>query len=182
VTPRLDLPAGVRVLELATHRDERGSFTELYRAEWETGVAPVQWNAVHSIAGTLRGVHVHLRHEDYLTVAQGRLLLGLCDLRRGARRRGVLLDLEAGRRAVAIPAGVAHGFYFPEASVHVYAVSRYWDPDDELGCRWDDAALGVPWPSTTVLLSDRDRALPSLPELLDRLHAREPARFEKGTA
>ena len=25
-----------------------GAFTELFRASWETGVAPVQWNAVRS--------------------------------------------------------------------------------------------------------------------------------------
>ena len=40
------LPAGVVVRPLEAHGDERGTFTELYRLEWETGVAPIQWNAV----------------------------------------------------------------------------------------------------------------------------------------
>ena len=54
------LPAGVVVRPLESHVDDRGTFTELYRQEWATGVSPIQWNAVRSDGGVLRGVHVHL--------------------------------------------------------------------------------------------------------------------------
>ena len=41
----------------------------------------MQWNLVSSAPNTLRGVHVHLAHWDYLHVAVGAMLLGLNDMR-----------------------------------------------------------------------------------------------------
>ena len=46
-------------------------------------------------------------------------------------------------RAITIPHGVAHGFLFHEPSIHLYAVSRYWDTADELACFWGDAGLAI---------------------------------------
>jgi dTDP-4-dehydrorhamnose 3,5-epimerase len=162
------LPAGVAVRDLTPHADDRGTFLELHRLEWETGIAPVQWNAVRTEAGVLRGVHCHWRHDDYLTVVDGVAEVGLCDLRPDmpTYRQAACLRLDAARpQALTIPTGVAHGFYFPEPSLHVYAVSHYWSLDDELGCRWDDPALGIPWPQPGADVSPRDEALPPLAEL-----------------
>ena len=109
----------------------------------------MQWNAVWSEAGVLRGVHVHVRHDDYLTVPVGRASVGLRDLRRGSPTEGLTALVELGREqpgALVIPHGVAHGFYFHEPSLHVYAVSEYWDPADELACNWADPELGIEWP------------------------------------
>ena len=39
---------GIRVRALQPHDDDRGRFTELCRASWLDGPAPVQWNAVRS--------------------------------------------------------------------------------------------------------------------------------------
>jgi dTDP-4-dehydrorhamnose 3,5-epimerase len=161
--------AGVRLVHLNMQSDDRGTFTELYRAEWGTDVCPVQWNFVRSGARVLRGVHVHLRHSDYLCVVRGRAVIGLRDLRRGSPTEGVatLLSLDGRRlQGLVIPPGVAHGFYFPTIAAHVYSVSHYWDPADELGCRWNDPELGIPWPLMTPRLSPRDEALPTLKELL----------------
>jgi dTDP-4-dehydrorhamnose 3,5-epimerase len=154
--------------DLEPHGDSRGTFTELFRASWETGVAPVQWNAVRSKANVLRGVHAHHRHSDYLTLLSGRAAVGLYDLRDGSPTYGAasLLVLSAGEPVgLVIPPGVAHGFYLYEPSLHVYAVSHEWALDDELGCRWDDPELRIPWPCTAPRLSARDAALGSLASL-----------------
>ncbi len=171
------LPAGTLHRTLEPHVDDRGCFTELYRNEWDTGVAPIQWNAVRSEAGVLRGVHVHLRHDDYLTVPVGRASVGLRDLRSGSPTEGLaaIVALGADRQAaLAIPHGVAHGFYFHEPSLHVYAVTRYWDPSDELSCRWDDPELEIPWPVQSARVSERDAASQSLRALLDELAPWQP--------
>jgi len=154
------LPAGVVLRPLQSHGDERGVFTELHRAAWWSGPPLVQWNAVRSHARVLRGVHVHLRHDDLLTVPFGRATVGLVDLRPGSPTEGVASTVALGEddaASLAIPHGVAHGFYFHEPSVHVYAVTHEFDPADELGCRFDDPDLGIAWPETDVVLSDRDR-------------------------
>jgi dTDP-4-dehydrorhamnose 3,5-epimerase len=168
------LPQGVELRALEPHADDRGRFTELFREEWGAGVAPVQWNAVTSEAGVLRGVHVHVRHDDYLVVHAGTATVGLCDLRADSPTSGLATCVEmTGEEpaGLAIPHGVAHGFYFHEPSLHIYAVSRYWDPSDELGCRWDDPDLGIPWPQPDARLSPRDAALPSLADLRRELPA-----------
>lgn len=168
------LPHGLRLTPLEPHRDDRGTFLELYREEWETDVAPIQWNAVHSEAGVLRGVHVHPTHDDYLTIVRGRATVGLRDLREGSPTAGATACVELSEQrpsAISIPHGVAHGFYFHEHSTHVYAVSHYWDLADELGCRWDDPALEIPWPQQEAHISPRDEALPPLEALLVELRA-----------
>jgi dTDP-4-dehydrorhamnose 3,5-epimerase len=166
----MELPTGVSLLRLTPHSDDRGVFTELFRASWEPGVAPVQWNAVRSKPNVLRGVHVHRQHTDYLTLVTGTATIGLHDLRSGSPTEGLGATVELASRepaALVIPVGVAHGFYFHEESVHVYAVSHEFDPADELGCRWDDPGLSIDWPCIEPLVSARDRELGPLDELCE---------------
>ena len=105
---------------------------------------------------------------DYLTLAVGRATIGLHDLRADSPTEGLgtTVELDADEpAALVIPVGVAHGFYFHASSMHVYAVSHEFDPEDELGCRWDDPELHIHWPHPDPLISSRDEALGSLSEL-----------------
>ena len=45
---------------------------------------------------------------------------------------------------------------------------------DELGCRWDDPALEIPWPQQGAHVSPRDEALPPLAVLTGELEAAWP--------
>jgi dTDP-4-dehydrorhamnose 3,5-epimerase len=162
--PVSEVPVGVRAVPLELHTDERGSLVEIFRQEWELPVEPVQWNAVTSEAGTLRGAHVHLVHADYLIVLSGRGAIGLRDIRPDSPTDGLatIVELSADSPAgLVIPTGVVHGFYLQEPALLIYAVTSYWHPDDELGCRWDDPELGISWPGRPRRLSDRDRDAPS---------------------
>jgi dTDP-4-dehydrorhamnose 3,5-epimerase len=156
-----DLPEGVIVRTLTRHSDHRGVLSEMYRADWTPSGAFLQWNLVHSNGNVLRGVHVHPRHSDYLMVLSGKMLLGLHDLRPDdplARRRGLMALTGDAPTTVYIPPGVCHGFWFPEPTTYVYGLSTGWCMKEELGCRYDDPALGLDWPTTTPLLSPRDTA------------------------
>jgi len=167
-SPSLVAPAtvgisGVTLHVLATHTDERGALTEIFREEWKDVSAAVQWNYVRSKATVLRGVHAHLKRTDYLVLMEGSAAIGMKDLRPGsANGQTAILQLHASQpQALVIPPGVAHGFYFPQAAVMIQAVSDYRIPGDELGCRWDDPELGIRWPAAAPLVSPRDGALPS---------------------
>ncbi len=168
----IPVPQYVEIVSLDSHRDTRGSLSEIFRDEWPTGIRPVQWNLVHSEAGVLRGVHVHQRHFDYLTVVAGRMTVGLCDLRRTSPtyRSATAIELTANpAQALLIAPGVAHGFHCAEPVIHLYGVTHYWDPEDELGCRWSDPELGIPWSIQNPVLSARDAGLPSLARLVEQL-------------
>jgi dTDP-4-dehydrorhamnose 3,5-epimerase len=171
-----DYPAGVIVVDLEPHEDHRGSVMELFTSAWDIPFAPAQWNAVRNEPGTLRGVHVHYDHVDYLTVPVGSAHIALVDMRAASSTAdlSVVLDLgEKQPKAILIPPGVAHGFYFPDAAIHVYAMSQPWDPDDDDGCRWDDPDLGLDWQvGPSPLLSDRDAWAGSKSELIEKVRSR----------
>jgi dTDP-4-dehydrorhamnose 3,5-epimerase len=165
--------AGVKLIDLEPNPDARGALTEVCRHTWLAGrEVPVQWDAVRSEAGVLRGLHWHNRRYDYLVPVLGRIVVGLVDLRAGSptESSAEVVEVMAERGAVVIPTGVGHGFWSPEPTIAMYAITEYWDPDDELGVRWDDPALGIPWPEEIVdpLLSERDAALPPLADAPSR--------------
>jgi dTDP-4-dehydrorhamnose 3,5-epimerase len=166
------LPDGVIVTRLTPHPDDRGVFTEVWRAEWSTETVPVQWNVVRSGSNVIRGMHVHVIHDDYVFVAMGRAVIAVLDLRDDSPTVGVcetvVLD---GNDGITIPHGVAHAFHFTEPSIHVYSVSHYFDLNDELGCRYDDPDIGIEW-SHTARISDRDAGLGTLADLQVELNRR----------
>lgn len=173
------LPAGVRVVALETHPDRRGSFTEVFRAEWNVGIEPVQWDSiVTDRGGVLRGVKVHLSNDHLVVPQDGRLTFGLKDLRRGSPTEGAVatLDVDTSESivAVTVPRGVAHGFYFHEPSVVLIGNTSSYDVEDQQRVYWADPALGIPWPAATAVLSDEDEAAPPLSEALAALDGRQP--------
>jgi len=165
--------SGVKLHELVQNDDARGSFTEFYRAMWIDGPPSAQFNLVRSNPKTLRGIHVHVRHWDYLVVVQGVMHLCVGDLRTSSSTFGawdaIVLDSSRPQAAV-IPPGVAHGFYFPQSCTHLYGISEYWCPEEEMGCHWADPSLKLGWNvDAQPILSARDSSLGSLKNLLRQL-------------
>jgi dTDP-4-dehydrorhamnose 3,5-epimerase len=163
--------ATVLLRPLQIHVDARGSFAETFRQEWLPPGAPgmLQANVSRSRAGVLRGPHFHRRQADYWVVIEGRAFVGLIDLRSGSptqnERQQLTLDADE-PAGLYIPPGVAHGFYAQTDLILQYLVDTYHDGSDEFGVAWDDPDLGIEWPTTQPLLSERDRANPSLVEVL----------------
>ena len=159
------------VRPLQIHVDTRGSFLETYRREWLPADASemVQSNVSRSKAGVLRGPHFHRRQADYWVVLEGRAFVGLIDLRSGApadgARQELILD-STEPQGIYIPPGVAHGFFAETDVVLQYMVDAYYDGADEFGIAWNDPDLGIAWPTADPTLSDRDRANPSLAQVL----------------
>lgn len=178
VEPERHPISGVQLVSLTSHGDARGSFTEIHRESWFSEPRPVQWNLVHSRAGSLRGIHVHVRHGDYLVVSGGNMQLCLGDLRERSSTYGRwdLVDLRAEPlQLVYVPPGVAHGFYFPVASHHLYGMSEYWCPEEEMGCHWADPALNLAWQvKDSPTLSPRDSQLGTLAHLIDQMKPYQP--------
>jgi dTDP-4-dehydrorhamnose 3,5-epimerase len=152
--------------------DDRGVLAEVYRAEWSPESAAVQWNFIRTEAGVMRGVRVHVAHDDYVVVLHGRLCVGMRDVRRGSPTDDLSAVVELGDEELtllSIPAGVAHGLYSVEPSLFLIGVSSYHDPDDQKGCHWADPDLGIPWPFSSARVSERDAVAGSVAEMLARV-------------
>lgn len=168
----MKFPVGVRYKDLQYHHDPRGWLTEVHRDEWHDLIKPLQWTALSSSPLTLRGVRVHLKRFDYLTVLKGEMFVGLKDLRSQSPTFGLessLIMHGGDSGSLLIPPGVGHGFFFPVETLVVQAMSERYDENDEFGCIWNDPDLQIPWPVESPLLSDKDRLAPSLKSLLSHL-------------
>lgn len=166
---------GVDLWSLDRHEDARGSFMEVFQASWDSAITPVQWSVVASEPRVLRGVHLHWRHDEYISVVKGRACVGLRDMRPESPTFGTwsLYDLsEHEPAALTFPCGLLHGWYFYEPTLHLQAVSEsYIDyhPDDNLGVRWDDPDLEIPWPDDDPIISGRAEGFGTLQDILDTL-------------
>lgn len=172
---------GVVLRTLQGNRDHRGCFTEFHSDRWANPFAPAQWSLVESRPGTLRGMHLHRRHDESVLLIQGRVFVGLRDIRPGSptEHRSALYELCGDdRAAILFPRGLVHGWYFTEPSVHIQAVSETYPEyhgDDNLGCHWSDPALEIPWPGRPSLVAERADAFPGLDVLV-----RETLRHDPG--
>jgi len=193
VRPPSTLP-GVRYGAIERHGDARGSFRELWREDTFGPIEParagapgpaagtprfVQANLSTSAVGVLRGLHLHRRQLDHWVVATGSAFVALVDVRPMlAGEPAPQVETRELREDdwVDIPTGVAHGFLAVEPLELVYLVTNLYDGSDELGFAWDDPLAAVPWPEVATadrrpILSERDRANPSLEGLLAELRA-----------
>jgi dTDP-4-dehydrorhamnose 3,5-epimerase len=155
------LPVGVELIRLDVHADARGNLFELFRQGASSIPRLAQWNAARCAATSLRGVHAHFAHADYLVVVEGEFVFGLCDLRADQPTHGLrAMFTMTGQapQALIIPPGVAHGFYTLKAGIQFYGMTHYWTIDDDLCCRWDDPALALPFPAKGPIISERDAA------------------------
>jgi dTDP-4-dehydrorhamnose 3,5-epimerase len=164
--------AGVKILEPNVFGDARGFFYESYNKQTfdEAGITAefVQSNASRSAKGVLRGLHYQWPHPQgkLVSVLEGEVYDVAVDIRRGSptfgQSVGAMLTAE-NHRHFWVPEGFAHGFcVLSEFATFSYQCTALYDPKADAGIRWNDAALGIDWPVSDPLLSDKDRITPFL--------------------
>jgi len=159
-------------ITLDLHTDARGRFVRVFDAPvYAASDIPVDFaqdNVSVSGPGVIRGLHYqHTQPQGKLLgVLEGAIYDVAVDLRADSPEFGrwVGITLEADSPSqVWVPPGFAHGFCVIRAPAVVhYRCTTPYDPDDQLGIRWDDPDLGIDWPVSAPVLSDRDRVLPLL--------------------
>ena len=158
---------GLRRIEPAVFRDERGEFVETWNADdYDFAGEPfVEDDLSLSRKGVLRGLHGDDRTWKLVQCVAGALYLVVADVRDGARR-WESFDVSARNRVqVLVPPGCATGLYaLEEPSVMAYKqTARYRGEAGQFSVRWNDPALGIEWPAGDPILSERDANAPDLP-------------------
>jgi dTDP-4-dehydrorhamnose 3,5-epimerase len=164
---------GVVLIEPDVHRDERGFLVETFRSDElrELGIDAdfVQENHSRSDRGIVRGIHLQAGQAKLVRCLQGRIWDVAVDLRADSPtyRQWEAHELDdEHHRQLFIPAGFGHGFCVLGDGADVsYKLSTYYDRALETGVAWDDPDLGIAWPITDPVLSERDRAAPRVSEI-----------------
>ena len=181
----------VLLFEPRVFGDERGHYFESYNsAAFDAAIGHtvtfVQDNQSVSARGVLRGLHYQRAPHaqgKLVRVTQGRVFDVAVDVRPDRPRFGRWAGVELSgdnHRQLWIPPGFAHGFCVVGDTADVYyKCTAYYAPGDDRGILWSDPALGIAWPVTDPIVSERDAGLPRLselgPEALPR-HVAPPAR------
>jgi len=163
---------GCVVIEPQVFGDSRGFFYESYNeAKYrEAGIERkfVQSNVSRSARGVLRGLHYQWPHPQgkLVSVLEGEVYDVAVDIRRGSptfgQWTGVMLTAE-NHRHFWIPEGFAHGFcVVSEFATFSYQCTDLYDAKADGGVRWDDPAIGIDWPISAPLLSEKDSKAPLL--------------------
>lgn len=166
---------GALILEPQVFGDARGFFYESYNESKyrEAGVDQhfVQSNVSRSARGVLRGLHYQWPNPQgkLVSVLEGEVYDVAVDIRRGSptfgRSTGVMLTAD-NHRHFWVPEGFAHGFcVLSEFATFTYQCTALYDPKADAGIRWNDAALGIDWPLSEPLLSDKDGKTPLLEDV-----------------
>jgi dTDP-4-dehydrorhamnose 3,5-epimerase len=165
---------GVLIIETDVFGDNRGFFTESYNKQrfHEAGITHdfIQDNHSYSAeAGTLRALHYQLAPKaqtKLVRVIAGAIYDVAVDIRQGSPTFGEWVGCiisESNKRQLLVPKGFAHGFctITPHTQV-IYKVDSLYSKEHDRGILWSDPELGIDWPMTNVVLSEKDKVHPLL--------------------
>lgn len=165
---------GLLIFEPDVFQDQRGLFYESWRAQ-DYRLAGVQEeflqdNISFSRQNVIRGLHFNRFQGQLVSILQGHVLDVAVDLRSSSPTFKQYFSLklkEDHPQQIYMPPGFAHGFCVLSASALLhYKCTQYYDSQREEGVLWNDPELSISWPIKDPILSERDRALPLLKEIV----------------
>jgi dTDP-4-dehydrorhamnose 3,5-epimerase len=157
--------------------DHRGYFKETYNEasfrQIGLDVHFMQDNMSFSRRGILRGLHFQappFAQGKLVWVVEGEVLDVAVDIRKGSPTYGqhVAVTLTgANHRMFYVPPGFAHGFQVvSETCYFAYKCSNLYDRSSEGGLMWNDPGLGIQWPVSDPVISEKDRDYAPFPEFI----------------
>lgn len=157
----------VLIIQPKVFADHRGFFFESYNEKnfQEAGidVTFVQDNHSRSTRHTLRGLHYQINpgQGKIVRTIAGEIFDVAVDIRWNSptfgKWVGVTLSAE-NKKQLFVPVGFAHGFcVVSDYAEVIYKCTDYYSPKDERGIMWNDPQIGIQWPTSEPLLSDRDQ-------------------------
>lgn len=166
----------IKVIVPRVFPDHRGYFMESYRQDLFAGMGIpynfLQDNHSRSVKGVVRGLHYQPDPPmaKLMRVTVGSVFLVAVDIRRGSPTVGQWFGVEvsaANQRMVWAPPGFARGFcVLSDVAELQYKCTAIYNPATEGSVRWNDPAIGIAWPTSEPILSQKDAEAPLLADWL----------------
>ena len=168
---------GVVLIKPKVFEDNRGFFLESYKkSDFENfGIKDVfvQDNHSKSVKSVIRGLHFQkhpYEQSKLVRCISGKIFDVAVDLRKNSPtyKKWVGIELSDENNFILyIPKGFAHGFCVLSDVAHViYKCDCEYVPSYDSGIRWNDPDIGIKWPFSNPIVSDKDRNLPYLKEVI----------------
>lgn len=169
---------GLKVISRDTYSDSRGAFFKIFNLNdlkkhgWDNQAQQINFSQTMK-KGTVRGMHMQFsKYSEYklVTCIKGAIFDVAIDLRKKSETYlkyfCIQLD-QCNKLSLMIPPGFAHGFQvLEENSQIIYVHSQEYNKEYEGGIYAKDNTINVNWPLPVIGLSERDKNLPSLNELI----------------
>jgi len=172
---------GVVVIAPEVYEDERGFFMEVYREDLfkEVGLPTnfVQDNHSRSKKGVIRGLHFQWDPPmgKLMRVTYGTAFVVAVDIRKGSPTLGKWFGIQisaSDKRQVWAPAGFARGFCVLSDYAEIqYKCTGIYNNKGESGILWNDPAIGIKWPTSAPILSQKDASAQTLARWLESPHS-----------
>jgi len=185
---------GAFVIDIERREDPRGFFARAFcqREFFAHGLKPIiaQTNiAFNRTKGTIRGMHFQFppaAETKLVRCTRGAILDIIVDLRPESPTylEHIAVELtEDNCRALYVPERFAHGYQVLRDNTDTsYQVGEFYTPGCEGGLLHDDPRLGLQWPLSVTVVSDKDRLWKSLDEQREEIRQRmgsEPVQVGK---
>ena len=171
----LEIP-DVKLVIPKHYSDERGYFLENFKeSEFSANKINakfVQDNVSFSTKGVLRGLHYQIKPKEQaklVSVISGEIFDVAVDIRKDSPTFGKWVGRiisEKNHEMLYIPEGFAHGFCTLSNTANVlYKVTNEYSPENEQGIIWNDPNVSISWPIKNLIVSEKDKKLPTLQKL-----------------
>jgi dTDP-4-dehydrorhamnose 3,5-epimerase len=161
------------VISITPHlfNDERGYFFENFNhsafKQDQIDLNFIQENFSKSKKNVIRGLHFQKNPKaqaKLVTVVSGEIFDVAVDLRKNSPTFGKWVSeilSEVNHKSLYVPEGFAHGFcVLSEGATVVYKINQEYSPDHEQGIIWNDPDIGISWPISESIISEKDQNLP----------------------
>jgi dTDP-4-dehydrorhamnose 3,5-epimerase len=164
---------GAYIIEINKIEDERGFFgrswckNEFDKYHLNTNV--VQANvSLSKHKGTLRGMHFQknpYQETKLIRCSRGSIFDVIIDLRPSSPTFMQWFGIELTQdnyKMLYVPENFAHGILTLQDNTEVsYFVTQFYTPGAEGGIRWNDPAIGIQWPVSPTIITEKDNNHPN---------------------
>ena len=157
---------GLYIVKQKDNSDKRGSLRETFNEKIIKKKFVFEYCTL-SKKNVLRGFHFQTKSKQskFVNVLKGKILDVVVDLRKNSKTFGKVFKIILSKNnalGLYIPAGFAHAYYsYEKENIIYYKLDNYYAPQYESGIVYNDKNLKVRWPSKRMIISKKDKILPT---------------------
>ncbi|HMS66015.1 MAG TPA: dTDP-4-dehydrorhamnose 3,5-epimerase [Ignavibacteria bacterium] len=154
----------VIMIKPVLHEDHRGLYVETFNKEdYEKNNIKIEFvrdDVSTSVKDVIRGIHYDDKTWKLIHCMYGKIYFVVTDMRKDSDQylkwQAFILTSD-NRHQILVPPGYGNGhLVLSDHCIFHYKMSEYYDPENEIGVKWDDPKLNIFWPVKNPVLSKKD--------------------------